>query len=179
MVEFYLDDYKHVDAVLRFAETKAQGWNGIPVRVSPPHQSQVREYVSARSQSKVKDEYAWYVKIPSVPRFIETIGPILSERMKNTEFHDFTGELTITDYKQGYSLTFENGTFKGVNENEERNPNAYNLRMSKGSLTRLLMGYETLDDLASHEPDVMCAATKRPIVRLLFPKLGASVNPFY
>jgi hypothetical protein len=41
------------------------------------------------------------------------------------------------------------------------------------------MGYETLDELASHEPDVMSAASMRPILRLLFPKLGASVNPFY
>lgn len=179
ITELYLDDYKHVDAVLRHAETWAQKWNGIPVRVTPPTQSQVMEYVSARTQSKVKDIYAWYVKIPSVLRYLETIGPVLSERLSNTEFSDFTGEITITDYKQGYSLSIEKGRFKEVSEKTEKNLQDYNLRISKGSLTRLLMGYETLDELASHEPDVMCAATKKPLVRVLFPKLRASVDPFY
>jgi hypothetical protein len=179
LTELYLDDYTHVDAVLRYAEAWAQKWGGIPVRVSPPYQSQVREYVSARTQSKMKDVYAWYIKIPSVTRFIEAIGPLLTDRMRASEFHDFTGNLTFIDYRQGYSLSFEKGQFTGVGEKPEKSPQEYNLRLPKAALVRLLMGYETLDELASHEPDVMCAATKKPLVRVIFPKLEASVHPFY
>ena len=179
MVELYLDNYKHVDPVLRFAQGLAQGWDGIPVRVTPPHQAQVREYVSGRSQAKIKDIYAWYVKIPSIPRFIETIGPLLSERMKNSEFQDYTGTLTLTTYKEGFTLSFQNGGFSGISEKSEKDPGDYQLKIPRHTLTRLLMGYETLDELASHEPDVGCAATMKPIVRVLFPKLKALVNPYY
>jgi len=179
VVELYLDTYTHVDAVLRFAQAKAQEWGGLPVRVIPPNQAQVREYVRARFGAKTINRYAWYIKIPSIPRFIETIAPLLSDRLKQTEFHDFTGELKVTDYKEGFTLTFTDGEFGGIVENEDKDPGKYNLRIPGGALTRLLMGYETFDSLASHEPDVECSAVMQPIVRALFPPLEANVDPFF
>jgi len=179
IVELYLDDHQHVDAVLRFAVYRAQEWDGIPVRVNLPNQARIREYVNARTQVKDIGRYAWYIKIPSILRFIETISPLFSDRLKDTELHEFSGELTVTDYKQGYSLAFDGGVFKGITEKSEKNIGDYHLRIPIDSLTRLLMGYETVDDLASHEPDVMCTAALRPLVRTLFPKLEAMVDPYY
>jgi len=179
IVELYLDNHQHADAVMRFALTRAQEWGEIPVRVAPPNQKRVREYVSARVQVMEIGRYAWYVKIPSISRFIETISPLFSDRLRDTEFNGFTGELTITTYKEGYSLSFERGVFKGITESDEKNPMNYNLRIPIDSLTRLLMGYETLDDLTGHEPDVQCAAEMRPLVRTLFPRLEAIVDPYY
>jgi len=181
VVELYLDTYKHVDAVLRFAQARAQEWGGLPVRVVPPNQAQIREYVRTRPAygTKTINRYAWYIKIPSIPRFIETLAPLLSDRLKQTEFHDFTGELKITDYKEGFTLTFSNGEFGGIVENEDRDPGKYNLRMPRGSMTRLLMGYETYDSLAGHEPDVICSAAVQPIVMALFPQQDANVDPFF
>lgn len=179
IVELYLENHNHVDTVLRFAEIKAQDWNGIPVRVVPPNQKQIREFVSSRTQARVPGRYAWYVKILSIPRFVETLSPLFSDRLRNSEFLVFTGDLTITDYKQGYSLSFENGVFKGISEKSERDPGDYHLRIPQGPMTRLFMGYETLDELASHEPDVICVPAMRHLVRVLFPKLEAAVDPFY
>lgn len=179
IAELYLDDHQHVDAVLRFAASRAQEWDGIPVRVTLPNQAHIREYVNARTQVKDVGRSAWYIKIPSVTRFIETISPLFSDRLKDTEFHDFTGELTVTDYKQGYSLSFDGGVFKGITEKSEKNIDDYHLRIPRNQLIRLLMGYETLDGIASHEPDVQCAAALKPLVRLLFPKLEAMVDPYY
>jgi hypothetical protein len=179
IVELYLSNHKHLDTVLRFAEMRAQEWENIPVRVVPPNQRQVRDYVSSLTQASVPGRYAWYVKIPSIPRFIETISPLFSDRLRDSEFLAYTGELTIMDYKKGYSLSFESGVFKGIDEKNEKDPGSYHLRIPQSSLTRLLMGYETLDDLASHEPDVICVASMRSLVRVLFPKLEAAVDPFY
>jgi N-acetylglutamate synthase-like GNAT family acetyltransferase len=179
IIELYLDNHQYVDAVLRFALARAQEWNDIPVRVTSPNQKQIREYVSARTQVREIAAYAWCIKIPSVPGFIETISPLFSDRLRDTEFKHFTGELTVMTYKEGFSLAFENGTFKGVTENEEKDPRNYNLRIPMDSLTRLLMGYETLDELMIHEPDVQCAAVMKPFVRVLFPKLEATVDPYY
>jgi hypothetical protein len=177
--ELYLDNHKHVDAVLRFTLAKAQEWKNIPVRISPPNQARIKEFVRARTLVKDVDKYAWYVKIPSILRFIETIGPLLTERLKGSEFHDFTGDLTFTTYRKGYALSFEKGKFKGIVEKIEKKLDDYHLRIPKGALTKLFMGYETFDELVSHEPDIQSSATMRPLLRVLFPKLRASVNPFY
>lgn len=179
IVELYLDNYKHVDGVLRFARMKSDEWGELPFRVAPPNQAQVREYVRVLAQTKNINRYAWYIKIPSIPRFIRTMGPLFSKRLRDTEFHEFTGELKVTDYKQGYAVVFEGGEFKEVDTLDERDPNNYHLRMPWGALTRLLMGYETFDSLASHEPDVICSSFMQPIVRTLFPLLEANVDPFY
>jgi hypothetical protein len=179
IVELYLDDHQHVDAVLRFAVSRALEWDEIPVRVNLPNQARIREFVNARTQVKDIGRYAWYIKIPSIIRFIETISTLFSDRLTDTEFCDFTGELTITDYKQGYSLSFDGGVFKGIAEKSEKNMDSYHLRIPKSKLTRLLMGYETLDGIASHEPDVLCTAAMKPLVRALFPKLEAMVDPYY
>lgn len=181
VIELYLDNYNHIDAVLRFAQKKADEWGGLPVRVIPPNQAQVREYVRGRTMFGPKSihRYAWYIKIPSIPRFLETIAPLLSDRLKQTEFHDFTGDLKFTDYKEGFTLTFSKGEFIGIAKNEEKSPNTYHLRIPRVSLTRLLMGYETFDSLASHEPDVMCTPFMQPLVRVLLPQLEANVDPFY
>jgi predicted acetyltransferase len=179
ITELYLDDYEHLDSVLRFAITRAKEWGEIPLRILMPNQAQVNEFVKVRTQCKEITRYAWYVKIPSVPRFITTIGPLFKDRLIDTSFNDYSESLTITDYKQGYELFFEEGVFQGVSEKSEKNVGEYHLRIPKGALTRLLMGYETLDELMSHEPDVICISGMKPLVRLLFPKLNAIVDPFY
>lgn len=179
VVELYLDNYRHLDAVLRFASKKSDEWSGIPFRVTPPNQAQVREYLRLRAQVKNINRYAWYIKIPSIPRFIRIMGPLLSKRLNNTEFHEFTGELMITDYKRGYTLSFDSGEFKKITKATDKDPAMYHLRMPWGALTRLLMGYETFDSLASHEPDATCSSFMQPLVRLLFPQLEANVDPYY
>ncbi len=177
VVELYLDNYNDVDAVLRFALEKSKEWGGLPLRVLPPNQAQVRECVRVRSSVDVIHRYAWYIKIPSISRFIRVIAPLFADRLRNTEFHDFNGELKITDYKDGHTLAFEGGKLRDITNTDERDPGKYDLRMSRGALTRLLMGYETFDVLALHEPDTICSAAMRPLVRALFPLLEANVDP--
>ncbi len=177
VAELYLDNYRDVDVVLRFALEKSQEWGGLPLRVLPPNQAQVRESVRVRSSVDTIRRYAWYIKIPSLSRFIRVIAPLLAARLRNTEFHDFNGELKITDYKGGHTLAFEGGKLREITNTDERDPSKYDLRMSRGALTRLLMGYETFDTLALHEPDTICSAAMRPIVRTLFPLVDANVDP--
>jgi predicted acetyltransferase len=179
ITELYLDNYKHLDSVLRFAMTKAEAWKKIPVRIVLPNQAQVNEFAKVRTQCKEVTRYAWYVKIPSIQRFLAAIAPLLKDRLRDTSFRDYSESLTITDYKQGYELSFENGVFQRITEKNEKDIRKYDLKIPKGALTRLLMGYETLDELMNHEPDVICVSAMKPLVRTLFPKLNAIVDPFY
>ena len=179
IIDLYLDGHLHLPSVLRFAQEAADGWGGLPLRVVPPNQPAVREYVRIIAASELRQRYAWYVKITSLDAFFEAIAPVLSARLERSDYRHFTGDLKVTDYRRGFSLSFSDGKYAGMASMSERDPGGYDLALSPGSLTRLLMGSETFDELWSHEPDVRCRASIMPLVRVLFPKVGATVDPFY
>ncbi|MGQ4912527.1 MAG: GNAT family N-acetyltransferase [Candidatus Thorarchaeota archaeon] len=175
----HLKNHVHLDSVLRFASARAREWNNQTVRVAPPNQPVVHEYLRSIASVDMQQRYAWYVKIPSIQRFIETLSPVLSQRLRNSEYNKHETTLKMTDYKRGFSIRFSDGRFEGVSSMNERDLGKYDLAAPTGPLTRLLMGYETLDELKSHEPDVLCKAISVPLVRTLFPKVNATVDPFY
>ncbi|NHI84082.1 MAG: GNAT family N-acetyltransferase [Candidatus Thorarchaeota archaeon] len=177
--ELYLENHTLLVPILHYVNSKSKQWNGLPFRVIPPSQTQVEEFLYAITRNSLAPRYAWYVKIPSLTRFFDNMGSILSERLLRTEWRGFTGELTFTNYKEGYGIMFGRGKFKALREIPDKKIESFDLRAPTPSLTRLLMGYETFDELSSHEPDVQCRFVMRPLVRALFPKLDAKVDPFY
>jgi predicted N-acetyltransferase YhbS len=179
VIDLYLDTHLLLPTVLRFAQAEADRWAGLPLRIVPPNQPAVREYVRLIAASELRHRYSWYVKIASLDRFFEAVSPVLSSRLEKSDYRDFTGDLKVTDYKRGFSLSFSEGKYAGMTSMSERDPGGYDLALSPGSLTRLLMGSETFDELESHEPDSRCRGSLLPIVRVLFPKVGATVDPFY
>ena len=101
-------------------------------------------------------------------------------RLQHTEYESYTGELNLTNYKEGFVLTFENGQLLDVKSDTSKDyEEHYDLRLPKGPLVKLLMGHSTFDDLKQYDPDIQCKASLRPFVRVLFPKLKASIDPFY
>ncbi len=179
IIDLYLDSFSHVDSVLRFALSKSEEYGGHTVRVAPPNQSQIWEFVQARTGTALRHRYSWYVKIPSVERFLQAIAPVLRKRLCGSDYKDFVGELKVTDYKQGLAIQIDKCNITEIREMAEKDPGGYDLRLPHGALTRLVMGYETIDELQSHEPDTICRASMLPLVRALFPKLRATVDPFY
>jgi len=179
LAELRLDNPQHTTSVLRQVSTIATGLGEACIRVLPPDQEAVREVVMATARNHFPKPYAWYVKIPSVASFLETMGPVLSKRLKGTEYGSLTGSLIISSYGDSYSLRFENGAFQEVTEGKDAGAARYDVALSPNSLTRLIMGYETLDELQLHEPDVFCKASAKPIIRLLFPRVRANIEPEY
>jgi len=179
LAELCLENPQHTASVLRHVEAMATKLGGVCIRVVPPGQEAVREIVIAIARNHFPRAYAWYVKIPSVASFLETIGSVLTMRLKGTEYDNFTGNLIISSYRELYTLQFENGAFQKVTQGKDAGTAHYDAAFSPDALTRLIMGYETLDELQLHEPDVSCRASMKPIVRLLFPRVTANIEPEY
>ncbi len=178
--ELYLSDCKYADAVLRHIKNLASSLGGVTFEIRPPNQPELYEYIRAKSRSTPAGKYMWYVKIPSIPRFLLALKEHIHLRFQNTEFERYTGQLTLTNYKEGFTLSFQNGHLIDVTQNASREyEQYYDLRIPKGPLVKLLMGHSTFDWLKQYEPDMQCKAAKRPFVRALFPKLKASIDPFY
>jgi hypothetical protein len=178
--ELYLSDSKYADAVLRHIKNLATSLGGITFEIRPPNQPQLYEYIKAKSRSTPAGTYMWYVKIPSIPRFLLSLKEHIHLRLQNTDFERYTGQLTLTNYKEGFTLTFENGHLIDVVSNASRDyERYYDLRIPKGPLVKLLMGHSTFDELKQYDPDIQCKAARRPLVRALFPRFKASIDPFY
>ncbi len=178
--ELYLSDCKYTDSVLRYIKNLLSSFGEVPFEIRPPNQPELYEYMRAKSRSNPAGAYMWYVKIPSVPRFLLALKSHIYQRLLNTGFERYTGELTLTNYKDGFTLHFENGNLLHVKSNASRDYEGYyDLRIPKGPLVKLLMGHSTFDELKQYDPDIQCKASLRPFVRALFPKLKASIDPFY
>jgi len=179
LAELYLKNPQHTASILRYVKLKASDLKAIGIRVVPSNQETVREIIMRIARNRFPRAYAWYVKIPSIVRFLEAMGPVLTKRLRETEYDNFTGNLVISSYKVLYALQFKNGIFQKVTEGKDEGTGQFDAALPIDTLTRLLMGYESLDDLQLHEPDVSCSAQVKPLVRILFPKVAANIEPEY
>jgi len=122
--------------------------------------------------------YAWYVRVPDVPRFLRHIAPALERRLLESPLARYSGELHITLYRGGLHLVFEDGTLKLAES--WRGP-AYSAIEDAGFpplvFLQLLFGYRSLDDLRYAFPDVRVKDEAELLLKTLFPMKPSWVVP--
>ena len=122
--------------------------------------------------------YAWYVRVPDVPRFLRHIAPALERRLLESPLARYSGELHITLYRGGLHLVFEDGTLKLA---ESWGGPAYSAIEDAGFpplvFLQLLFGYRSLDDLRYAFPDVRVKDEAELLLKTLFPMKPSWVVP--
>jgi GNAT superfamily N-acetyltransferase len=122
--------------------------------------------------------YAWYVRVPDVPRFLRHIATALERRLAESPLGRYNGELHITLYRGGLHLIFEDGRLKLVEP--WRSP-AYGRNEDAGFpplvFLQLLFGYRSLDDLRFAFPDVQVKDEAELLLKTLFPMKPSWVLP--
>ena len=122
--------------------------------------------------------YAWYVRVPDVPRFLRHIAPVLERRLLESPLGRYSGELHITLYRGGLHLVFQGGTLKLAEF--WRSP-AYSTIEDAGFpplvFLQLLFGYRSLDDLRYAFPDVRVKDEAELVLKTLFPMKPSWVVP--
>ncbi len=122
--------------------------------------------------------YAWYVRVPDVPRFLRHIAPALERRLLESPLARYSGELHITLYRGGLHLVFEDGTLKLA---ESWHGPAYSAIEDAGFpplvFLQLLFGYRSLDDLRYAFPDVRVKDEAELLLKTLFPMKPSWVVP--
>jgi len=123
--------------------------------------------------------YAWYIRLPDVPGFIQHIAPVLERRLVDSVMSGYTGELKITFYRGGLRLAFEKGRL--IDAADWRAPET-NIRWDGAGFPplvflKLLFGHRSLQELREAFPD--CWAREEPTLLLnaLFPKMTSWVAP--
>ncbi|KAJ7126160.1 hypothetical protein C8R44DRAFT_874538 [Mycena epipterygia] len=114
---------------------------------------------------------AWWVAIPSLPRFLTALVPALNARLARAVHvlgANYAGTLHIAASGGGVALRVAAGTVS-VEPSAERKPGV-GLSLPRGALVQLMMGYAGWRELKDIFPDVAVEPALVPLVEVLFPK---------
>lgn len=128
---------------------------------------------------RVRDPYAWYLRVPDLPGFIQHIAPALEARLAISPLVGHSGELKLTFYRSGLRLVFETGQIVRIDEWKPK-PQAHSGDAGFPGLTflQLVFGYRNLADLKFAFADCWTKNDQaRVLLEILFPKLASRVWP--
>jgi hypothetical protein len=128
---------------------------------------------------RVRDPYAWYLRVPDLPAFVQQIAPALEARLAKSPMISHSGEIKLTFYNSGLRLVFEAGRLTGV---EEWKPSPYRHSGKAGfpglTFLQLIFGYRSLSELKYAFADCWTRDDQaRALLEVLFPKRASSVWP--
>lgn len=128
---------------------------------------------------RVRQPYAWYLRVPDLPAFLRHIRPIIEERLANSALSGHTGELKISFYRSGLRLNFESGQLVQV-ESWKPTPQGHSGDAGFPGLTflQLCFGYRSLEELRYAFADCWTNNdTAQALLEILFPKQASNIWP--
>ncbi|MEZ4737134.1 MAG: GNAT family N-acetyltransferase [Caldilineaceae bacterium] len=126
--------------------------------------------------SRTIPPYAWYLRVPDVPAFLQHITPVLEERLARSLLTGHTGELKIDCYRGGLRLGFDQGKLLTV---EPWRAPDFGDEAQAGCpplvFLQLLFGYRSLAELRGIFPDVWASEEAALLLDILLPKQPSTV----
>ncbi len=120
--------------------------------------------------------YAWYLRVPDVTAFIRRVRPVLEAHLVASPAAGFTGTVTISSYRTGFSLQFREGAIKSVDSWQEPDDTA-SARFPDGTFLQLLSGWRDLGELEHAFPDCIVRDEHRAVISGLFPRRNSWIWP--
>ncbi|MFN8372866.1 MAG: GNAT family N-acetyltransferase [Anaerolineae bacterium] len=120
-------------------------------------------------------EYAYYMRIVDIVRFLNDIKPVLERRLEGSGAHRYTGTLAVGFYdKTGVTFQFENGCIKDITGGALDNSDiAFPYHM----FLNVIFGYHTADEIRTILPDVWANTKAAVLLPILFPKKRSWLQP--
>ena len=122
--------------------------------------------------------FSWLIRIPDLVKFLDHIRPVLNERLAQSHFHRYDGELAITFYRSGVKFTFAQGKVKEIADFLPPSFREAGAGFPDLTFYFLLLGSRTFEELEFACPD--CYVRKqidRALLNALFPKIPSSIWP--
>lgn len=125
---------------------------------------------------RFRPPYAWYLRVPDLPGFIQHIASVLERRLAQSILAGYSGDHKITFYQNGLRLKIEHGKLTGV-EPYRPHPVGHNGETGFPGLTflQLLFGYRSLEELRYAFADCWANETMEILLPVLFPKRASDV----
>jgi len=115
--------------------------------------------------------YAWYVRVPDLPQFLQLITPVLERRLAASPMAAYNGEVRLDFYRGGLRLTIERGRLTAIAPWQrpiwgERQHASFPPLV----FLQLLFGRRSLAELREASPDVRALPEAAAVLEALFPK---------
>jgi GNAT superfamily N-acetyltransferase len=125
-----------------------------------------------------RDPYAWYVRVPDLPGFLQHVAPTLERRLADSILIGHTGELKLNFFRSGVKIDFEDGKLKEVEAYTPEQPEDGDASFPDLTFLQVLFGYHSAEELEYAYADCYPRNDHgRALVSILFPKGAANLWP--
>jgi len=141
--------------------------------------------ITPERSASLFDGYAWYIRVPDVPAFLQHIAPILEKRLAASNFRGLTDMLRLNFYRDGIEIIFENGKIKSAQAwraaaNDFGQSGFGNAAFPELTFLKILFGYRSRAELQTLFPDCLADSEKTSaLLDVLFPKQISHVMPIH
>lgn len=119
--------------------------------------------------------YAWYVRIPELPRFLNAIAPALERRLAASAEAGWNGEVHLSFYRGGVKLSVAGGRVTASPWRPERTEDGDAL-FPDLTFLKVLMGYRSLAEVQDAYPDCLVESpSAQALLPILFPRRHSHV----
>lgn len=122
--------------------------------------------------------YAWYLRVPDLPGFLNHIKPALEKRLAESIAVGHSREIKISFYREGLRLVLEKGRLAAIQPWQPAPADAGAIAFPDLTFLQLLFGYRSYDELHQSFADCWCDNEEvRALINILFPKKYSDVFP--
>ncbi len=125
---------------------------------------------------RLRDPYAWFVRLPDLANFLRPIRPVLEARLAASVLVGYSGEIKVSFYRSGIRLALEQGRLTAIEPwmptPEEHGAAAF----PDLSFLQMVFGYRSFEELEQSYADCWYTGDEpRVLLNTLFPRQASSV----
>jgi hypothetical protein len=114
--------------------------------------------------------YAWFMRVPDLPRFIHHIKPVLERRLAESVACGHSSELKISFFRDGLRVKLENGQLAEVESWKPTVEDQGNAFFPDLTFLHLLFGHRTVEEISAIYPDCAAHGNEAAVLGAMFPK---------
>ena len=127
---------------------------------------------------EVRGSYAWYMRVPDLPGFLNHIRPVLERRLAESIAAGHSREVKISFYRSGLRFVMEHGQLKTIEVWKPTPRDEGEIAFPGLTFLQILFGYRSYEELHYAFPDCWCDSEEvRVLINILFPKKPSNIYP--
>jgi hypothetical protein len=119
--------------------------------------------------------YAWYLRVPDLPRFIRAVAPVLERRLAGSALQGYSGERQISFYRDGLRLAFGRGRLTVAEAWQPTVEQEGHCAFPGLTFLHLLFGHRSLAEVGHLFADCWADDESAALLNALFPPGPADV----
>ena len=134
--------------------------------------------VAASSLPRVRKPYSYFMRVPDLPAFLETIKPVLERRLAESAFANHSGELKLSFFTDGLRFKFENGLIETIEPLPFDELEPFGASFPDLVFLHLVFGHHTMTELKDTFTDCLTQDDETlHLLDALFPKKPSEIWP--